>query len=125
MVPALAGATAHSEAPYEELRGVFARNGKLFPEVRTIAVLSEPQQDVRFANISIVGEELPQKTMPWGFTFEVIPGIFDCGCMFDASIYNTRAVRDDFAQWKRLVEALLRDPDSPMEQALLLANLAN
>ena len=121
----LAGATAHSEAPYEELRGVFARNGKLFPEVRTIAVLSEPLQDVRFANISIVGEELPQKTLPWGFTFEVIPGIFDCGCMFDASIYDTRAVRDDFAQWKRLVEALLRDPDSPMEHALLLANFAN
>ena len=121
----LAGATAHSEAPYEELRGVFARNGKILPEVRIIVALNELQRDVRFATVCIGGEEVTQEPMPWGVTFDVVPGIFYCRCKFDASIYDTKAVRDALVQWKRFVEALLCDPDSPIEQALLLAGLAH
>lgn len=117
----IAGATAHSEAPYEELRRFFERNGKTLPEIRIIAAVNELQEDIRFANISMVGEELPRKPMPWGVNFEILPGVFDCRCKFDASIYDASAVRNALVRWKRLVEALLRDPDSPMEQLLSLA----
>lgn len=121
----LAAAAAHSEVPYEELRRVLAQEGRPLPEIRTIVMLNADQPPVRFAGITISKEVMPERTMPWGFTARVKPQIMDCHFTFDASIYRPETVRAGVERWKGFVDAVSRNPDMTIAQALMQSGLSS
>ena len=113
----LASATAHSEVPYEELRRSFAAANGALPEIRVIFQAAPPERPLEFAGLKVVLEDPPTlHSMPWGFTFILLPNRHECQFAFDASRYDPVAVHAAGGRWQRFAALLARRPDVPMEQ---------
>ena len=113
----LASATAYSEVPYEELRRSFAAANAALPEIRVIFQTAAPERPLQFAGLTIALEDPPTlHSMPWGFTFILLPSRHECQFAFDASRYDPVAVHAAGGRWQRFAALLARRPDVPMEQ---------
>jgi len=113
----LTSATAHSEVPYEELRRSFATVGMALPEIRTIFLLGPAERPLEFAGLTVAREDPPSlPSMPWGFTFVLVPSKRLCKFAFDASLYDPVAVRAAGGRWQRFISQLACCPDAPRER---------
>ena len=81
----------------------FAAANAALPEIRVIFQTAAPERPLQFAGLTIALEDPPTlHSMPWGFTFILLPSRHECQFAFDASRYDPVAVHAAGGRWTDL-----------------------
>jgi acyl carrier protein len=111
-------AEAHGDVPYEELSRELSAQRATLPEIRVIFNMLTYHPALRFADLQLTFGDRREQTMPWGFTIRLDPWNRSNGCRanFDAGIYDPAGVCEFVERYKKLLDAVSRQPDVPLRK---------
>ena len=111
---------AHGDIPYEWLRREMHKSNVVMPEIRAILAVRTAHRAIRFAGLEMVSLDRPFDKMPWGFVVGLAEEDEeqDYLAYFDARKYDPAGVRDLIDRFKLLLDAVLREPDVPINELL-------
>jgi amino acid adenylation domain-containing protein len=115
---------AHADMPYEWLRRELDKHKVVMPEIRAILAVRTPLRGpLRFAGVEMRSLERPLAKMPSGFIVGLEEEDQEQGSSahFDAGKYDPAGVRHLIGRFKRLLDAVSRQPDVPIHELLGLS----
>jgi non-ribosomal peptide synthetase component F len=115
---------ARADIPYEWLRREMHKQNVTMPEIRAILAVRSPLPGpLRFAGVEMFSLEKPRAKMPSGFIVGLAEGAEEqrSSAHFDAGKYDPAGVRSLIDRFKRLLDAVSRQPDVPINELLGLS----
>jgi non-ribosomal peptide synthetase component F len=106
-------AEARSAIPFDVLCDELERSGGGRPPIEMIFQHSQIRHYMEFADLKITRLEPLRESMPWGFSMTVneYAEQHSCTASFDAYRYDPAEVRAFIERYKRLLDAVSREPD--------------
>jgi non-ribosomal peptide synthetase component F len=121
----VATSEAHGVIPYEHVRKELTERGMQPPDIQVIFHVSRHRAAARLGDAKL--DRLPDQfgTMPWGFTVNLdeYNEAQDCRVMFDAGRHDPSRVRAFIDHYRRLLDAVSRQPDLPIATLVGMSNL--
>jgi non-ribosomal peptide synthetase component F len=117
------GAEKHSAIPYEELGDELRQQGVRVPQIKVIFHVSPPARPIEFGAAKLLWADRIYERIQWGFTldYEEENDRRDGHVLFDPRIYDPAAVQVFVARYKRLLDAVSRDPSKTLNALLTMS----
>jgi amino acid adenylation domain-containing protein len=117
------GAEKHSAIPYEELGDELRQQGVRVPQIKVIFHVSPPARPIEFGAAKLLWADRIYERIQWGFTldYEEENDRRDGHVLFDPRIYDPAAVQVFVTRYKRLLDAVSRDPSKTLNALLTMS----
>jgi hypothetical protein len=121
----VATSATHSAIPYEEVREALTQRGVAPPAIQILFHVSRHRSAVRLGDARLVTLPTQFSGMPRGFSMNLDQHNEDRNCRitFDASIYEPSGVHALIDGYRRLLDAVSRQPDLPIATLLSMSTL--